>query len=246
MTVEPKAFVPKAVQVFNESSFYEKFLDDVRSAKALVILQSPFISRNRWTQISSNFRACVERHVCICIFLQDQGDCAEFQNCLVHLQNAGVHVNVRPSIHEKMAIIDEQILWDGSLNVLSHRNTRERMTRIQSREMVINAVIEHRVNQCDFCIARRGLLPNGGVTLTAEQQLKLIGQRIQSRRLDLDMTQRELARRASVSQQTVSSLEKGQNNVTLSALCSLCHFLDLEVRPIPWFYLSASDERLAD
>jgi hypothetical protein len=39
-------------------------------------------------------------------------------------------------MHEKVAVIDGRILWHGSLNVLSHNDTRESMLRFESRELV--------------------------------------------------------------------------------------------------------------
>lgn len=238
-----KAFAPESITVFNESNFYKSFLDDVRNAKALVILQSPYISLKRWLQLSSDFRACIDRNVCVCIFLQDQGDCAEFQNCISHLQSAHIHVNIRPSVHEKLAIIDAGILWDGSLNILSHSNTRERMTRTVSKEMAVRALIDHRVNQCDTCIGTRGQAALDGNAAIAKEQLELIGSAVLRQRLELGISQREIALRAGVSQQTVSDIERGRFNVSISMLCAVCHQLKLELRPVPWFYLPALDLR---
>jgi phosphatidylserine/phosphatidylglycerophosphate/cardiolipin synthase-like enzyme len=45
-------------------------------------------------------------------------------------------------IHEKVAIIDRQILWEGSLNILSHRASNEMMRRIESKESSVE-VMEH-------------------------------------------------------------------------------------------------------
>lgn len=245
--IEAQSFVPESIQVFNESNFYGRFLEDVRNAKALVILQSPYITHNRWSQLSSDFRACVDRHVCVCVFLQDQGDCAEFQNCLVHLKNAGVHINVKPAIHEKVAVIDEQVLWDGSLNVLSHRNTRERMSRIVSKDMAISAMVEHGLNRCETCAARRNGRTLDGGTATAEEQLELIGRRIKRHRLASRMTQRQLAMSVGVCQQTISHLENGSlHNISFRVICAVCHNLDLEMRLVPRFFLQILDDRLAD
>jgi len=35
-------------------------------------------------------------------------------------------------MHEKVALIDEETVWHGSLNILSHRDTTESMFRISS------------------------------------------------------------------------------------------------------------------
>ena len=36
-------------------------------------------------------------------------------------------------IHQKVAIIDDRICWEGSLNILSFANSRELMRRFESR-----------------------------------------------------------------------------------------------------------------
>jgi hypothetical protein len=36
--------------------------------------------------------------------------------------------------HRKLAIIDREILWEGSLNILSQNNSREIMRRIEDAE----------------------------------------------------------------------------------------------------------------
>lgn len=52
------------------------------------------------------------------------------------MQRAGVQLRVRSGMHEKIGVIDNQILWHGSLNILSHNDTRESMLRFESPELV--------------------------------------------------------------------------------------------------------------
>ena len=44
----------------------------------------------------------------------------------------GVTVDLRAYMHEKFAILDNKILWHGSLNILSHNKTSESVLRIPS------------------------------------------------------------------------------------------------------------------
>jgi hypothetical protein len=54
-----------------------------------------------------------------------------------------VEVVLREETHEKIAIIDKQILWDGSLNILSHKDGPESMNRFddpkkcQRKEVIV-------------------------------------------------------------------------------------------------------------
>jgi hypothetical protein len=48
------------------------------------------------------------------------------------LQELGVTVLYTTSLHRKIAIFDDSILWEGSLNILSQGNSAEVMRRIES------------------------------------------------------------------------------------------------------------------
>ncbi len=88
---------------------------------------------------------------------------------------------------------------------------------------------------------------SAGSISTTNEQLELIGRRIQRRRLDLCMTQQQFAIRAGVSQQTISHIESGSRlNISIGVVIAVCHRLDLELRPVPWFYLSVLDDRLEE
>ena len=51
------------------------------------------------------------------------------------LRKVGFIVDLRAKMHEKIAIIDGEVLWHGSLNILSHRDTSESMLRLESRAL---------------------------------------------------------------------------------------------------------------
>ncbi len=52
------------------------------------------------------------------------------------LTRAGARFHIRPGMHEKVAALDGSILWHGSLNILSHNDTRESMLRFESPALV--------------------------------------------------------------------------------------------------------------
>jgi hypothetical protein len=45
-------------------------------------------------------------------------------------------------MHEKVGVIDERVLWHGSLNILSHNDTRESMLRIESRDVAVEVMAD--------------------------------------------------------------------------------------------------------
>lgn len=59
---------------------------------------------------------------------------------IARLQSLGVLVLFTNGHHRKLAIIDDEILWGGSLNILSQNDSCELMRRIVSIETVKEAI----------------------------------------------------------------------------------------------------------
>lgn len=65
------------------------------------------------------------------------------QNSLSLLQSAGIEVLFTVKHHRKLAIIDREIIYEGSLNILSYRDSCEIMRRTTSAleaEMLIDFI----------------------------------------------------------------------------------------------------------
>lgn len=48
------------------------------------------------------------------------------------MRRDGITVRIRKGMHEKVILIDDVVVWQGSLNLLSHKSTTEQMQRIAS------------------------------------------------------------------------------------------------------------------
>lgn len=224
--------------VFNQDTFYENFTRDLADAQFQVLLQSPFLSTRRIKDLQRQLRACTQRGVRVCIFVQAlrRGDSTQQESldeAARYLVSLGGHVTFRPRIHEKLAVIDETVLWDGSLNVLSHYDTRERMTRWVSRTKVFDAVAQHNLDACQQCSDS-----------SKRQTAETIGEAIIERRKTLGVSQRELALLLDIDQSTLSKIESGKRDAKLSTLIRIGGFLRMEIRYLPWFALPSYDQRL--
>lgn len=155
----------------------------------------------------------------------------------------GLHVTMRDRIHEKLAIIDEAILWEGSLNILSHANTSERMNRWQSRSKVHEVLISHRLDLCRACCAGKGVGIISFDEPCADRQRKLIGEVIAKRRKLIGLSQKTLAERTGVQQHAISAIESGCRDVKVSTLLRLGRELRLGLRLHDWYMLPSFDER---
>lgn len=249
-----KRNVDSTNEVVTHQTFLDCFIKDLSQARGLVLIQSPFITVRRLEKLRAALRNCIYRGVRVCVFGQlpkeKRGQSAAgdvrldaLESAASVLQSLKVHVSLVPRIHEKLAVIDERILWDGSLNILSHFDTAERMTRWVSRSKVLEAISLHGLDSCGECKHT----PNPGrIAAGAMSPLKLLGSDIAERRRLLGLTQVGLAEESRVSQRIISDIELGKRDVHLSTLDRVARTLGLNLRLIPWHLLASTHAKLED
>jgi len=125
-------------QFCNQAFFYKAFQKDLSQAEDKVVIISPFITQNRIASFEAIFRELHQKGVRTFIITkpfreqslsQDSG-----KEIAENLRRFNIEVIIKPLSHEKLAIIDGKIIWHGSLNILSHKNTSELMVRFTTRE----------------------------------------------------------------------------------------------------------------
>lgn len=121
----------------DERTFYQDFLRDLEITRQEVIIESPFITSERMQTLWPVFRRLLERQVKIYIMTRDPREhTLEYQRQseveIQRMEAEGIQVSLCiGNHHRKLAIIDRNILWEGSLNILSQVKSREFMRRLE-------------------------------------------------------------------------------------------------------------------
>jgi len=140
-----KSSLQCASSLYDEKSFYQAFFRDLESCRHEVIIESPYITTERMRLFHSIFRYLLSKQVKIFVITRDPREHQEGMawQAEVEIRNFET-IGVRTLLctgnhHRKLAILDREILWEGSLNILSHRHSREIMRRLEgptaAREM---------------------------------------------------------------------------------------------------------------
>lgn len=125
----------------DEKTFYQAFVRDLERCKDEVIIESPFIATQRTRTLRTIFEKLVSRGVKVYIFTRDpqeHSDGYEIQSEdeIRYFEALGVQVLLCVgNHHRKLAILDRNVLWEGSLNILSQTHSREIMRRIENKEL---------------------------------------------------------------------------------------------------------------
>lgn len=121
----------------DQNTFYPSFQHDLKNCSSELIIESPFITTRRMNEILPSLRKLTQRGVKIYINTRDPIEhdpdyAAQAYDAVARLQALGVIVLFTVKHHRKLAIIDRQIIWEGSLNILSYSNSCEIMRKINS------------------------------------------------------------------------------------------------------------------
>ena len=123
--------------LFDEKTFYRAFLADLEASKSEVIIESPFITSERMKKVYPSLCRLINRSVRVYVVTRDprehsEGYDEQSEKEIQALEALGVQVFLCVgNHHRKLAIIDREILWEGSLNILSQIKSREFMRRLE-------------------------------------------------------------------------------------------------------------------
>ena len=137
--------------IFDSDTYRPVFEQDLREAVETVLISSPTLSRKR-----------VENLVELLLPAQEQGlkaavitwhpDVYRYGNdenrllLLESLRTAGFEIQYAEETCQHFAVIDEKIVWYGSMNLLSRDNVEDNIMRLESRE-----VAEELLGMMHFC-----------------------------------------------------------------------------------------------
>lgn len=139
-------------ELFDEAGFYRAFVKDVKAANHYVVTESPFLTEKRALFLAKYFARLAKRGVKVRVNTRNprhHEKLLEIQSwkAIRVLRDHGVKVYFFNDMrHRKLDIIDEQILWEGSLNIISQGYSREIMRRTDSPQLATQMAAFTKIN----------------------------------------------------------------------------------------------------
>ena len=120
----------------NERSFYERFIEDIKTAHKQILLFSPFLSPQRAKIVLPHLIQKCKAGVEVIVATSNIKNEPSYERIIVELKQYGIRHQKLSGEHEKFAFVDHAIAYIGSLNSLSQIGTIEYMLRIKSSTFV--------------------------------------------------------------------------------------------------------------
>lgn len=123
--------------LYDQDTFWRAFVRDIHSARRQLIIESPFITSRRTHVLLPIFKKLRKRGVQIIINTRSPEDHEgvyrqQAKEAVAQFQALGIVVLYTAGHHRKLAIIDRETIWEGSLNILSFSDSCEIMRKITS------------------------------------------------------------------------------------------------------------------
>ena len=123
--------------IYDQNSFQERFLRDIAQASESVVIVSPYVTVKRVKWIETALAQCVQKRVETTVVTRDPESLpassrGAAQSAIRMLQGQRVKVVCQEGIHQKYAVIDDSVVWYGSINLLSFGASRESIMRLLS------------------------------------------------------------------------------------------------------------------
>jgi phosphatidylserine/phosphatidylglycerophosphate/cardiolipin synthase-like enzyme len=113
---------------FSDVEFWPAFLNDLCQIKEELIIFSPFLTTLRIGKLHNYFIELISKGIKIFIIIKSPNQQpanmrSDSIQAINFLKSLGIIVKFRENMHEKIALIDREIKWVGSLNRSSDQNT---------------------------------------------------------------------------------------------------------------------------
>lgn len=128
-------------RLFDNETFYKAFIKDLGRASHGIYIESPFMTTKRMDMLLPILRRACQRGLQITVNTRPPSEhegkyIDQAYKAVQDMQSIGIIVLYTVKHHRKIAIIDDEIIWEGSLNILSQSDSCEIMRRSVSQQLV--------------------------------------------------------------------------------------------------------------
>lgn len=126
--------------IFDSESYNQVYEKDLQEANREIIISSPGINQSKIKQLIMRLKVRQEAGVSITVITLSpdgypESRIAKTKELIDNLRSVGITVKEKKMMHEHFAVIDQEIVWYGSMNLLSREKEDDNLMRVVSKEV---------------------------------------------------------------------------------------------------------------
>ena len=135
--------------IYNYSDYSEVFRQDIHEANKSIIISSPQLDEKKVLSFIELIKDRQEKGISVIVFTKQTED--PYTNHLIDLlYGNGVFVEIYPDLDSYFAIMDQEIVWHGGMNLLGKSNIYDSLMRVKSHTIAEELIFNHTgAEDCD-------------------------------------------------------------------------------------------------
>lgn len=126
--------------IFDSGNYTEKFEQDLVEAEKSIVISSPNIRQEKIERLISLVKEGQEHGVSVTIITTEPekiiyGDVNMCYELIREMQNAAINVVKKEEVEERFAVIDDELVWHGGMNLLGKEDVWDNLIRIKNHQV---------------------------------------------------------------------------------------------------------------
>lgn len=126
--------------IYDSENYADVFERDIVEAEKKIIVSSPELTQNKVERFIYLIKARQEAGVSVTVITTEPqntryGNPDFYQRIICEMQKSGIHVIVKDKVAEHFAILDDELVWHGGMNLLGEEDAWDKLMRIKLAEV---------------------------------------------------------------------------------------------------------------
>ncbi len=126
--------------IYDSGNYTDVFERDIVEAEKNIIVSSPGLTQNKVERFVYLVKVRQEAGVKVTVITTEPqniryGNPDFYQQMIYEMQKNGIHVIIRDEVAEHFAILDDDLVWHGGMNLLGEEDAWDNLMRIKSAEV---------------------------------------------------------------------------------------------------------------
>ena len=126
--------------IYDSGNYTEKFEQDIVEAEKTIVISSPDIRQDKIDRLLLLVKACQERGVNVTVITTEPeevvyGSADVCYELIGEMQQVGINVVTKVEVEERFAVIDDELVWHGGMNLLGKVDVWDNLMRIKNHQV---------------------------------------------------------------------------------------------------------------
>ena len=126
--------------IFDSGNYTEKFEQDLVEAEKSIVISSPNIRQEKIDRLLSLVKERQEHGVRVTVITTEPdqvvyGNVDMCYELIQEMKQAAIHVVTKAEVEERFAVIDDELVWHGGMNLLGKEDVWDNLMRIKDHQV---------------------------------------------------------------------------------------------------------------